>query len=300
MLFEQLTRFVGAQGAQAIQTALAASAPHNQGKLASAVAVVVLVLSATGLFMELQGALNTIWGVEAKPGQGIWGFIKNRLVSFAMVIGIGLLLLVTLAISAALASAAKYFSALVPGLGEVTLILNGLLAFLLITVLFAMIFKVLPDVMIGWRDVWIGAAVTALLFTAGKFLLGLYLGRNTTVSAYGAAGSLVLILLWVYYSAQILFFGAELTRAYAHHFGDPFEPKPNARWRQPQEIFQKPTPLGHVAQHPHDRKAALVSEIRDEVNALRAARDHIRTTARSRKSRFIPGHKPSHSRQKEV
>ncbi len=274
-LFNELARLIGSHGAQAVEDGLSAAAPHAEGKLASIVAVATLILSATGLFMELQGAMNTIWGVEAKSGAGVWAFIKNRLLSFAMVLGIGFLLLVSLVISAGLASLAKYFSALVPGLGELTLVLNGLVSFFFITVLFAMIFKVLPDVKIGWREVWLGAAVTAVLFTGGKFLLGVYLGHNSTVSAYGAAGSLVLVLLWVYYSAQILFFGAELTQAYANRFGTKLEPKENARWRAPQETDQKLKPqvvAGHKAQ---DRKQELVRELRDQVEALRAARETI-------------------------
>ncbi len=274
-LFGELARLVGRQGAHAIQNALNTATPHLQGKLASAIALGTLILSATGLFMELQGAMNTVWGVEEKSGQGVWGFIKNRLLSFAMVVGIGFLLLVSLVISAGLASLAKYFSALVPGLGELTLILNGLASFGIITLLFAMIFKVLPDVKIAWRDVWVGAAVTAILFTAGKFLLGFYLASNSTVSAYGAAGSLVLMLLWVYYSAQILFFGAELTQAYANKFGAKLEPKENARWRSPQESDHKLKPKVYAAQEAHDRKRQLVLELRQEVDSLRAAREQV-------------------------
>src|SRR5205807_6725322 len=183
-----------------------------------------------GLFMELQGDLNIIWGVQPKTGQGVWGFVKTRILSFAMVVGIGFLLMVSLVVSAAVSAVGKYFSSLVPGLGLISVILNIAFSFAVITVLFATIFKVLPDVRIAWRDVWVGAVITALLFTAGKFALGLYLGKNSSVSAYGAAGSLVLILLWVYYSAQILFFGAEVTEAYANRFGVRLAPKPHAEW----------------------------------------------------------------------
>lgn len=274
-LFNELARLIGPQGAQAVESALSAAAPHNQGKLASAIALATLILSATGLFMELQGAMNAIWGVEAKSGAGIWAFIKNRLLSFAMVLGIGFLLLVSLVVSAGLASLAKYFSALVPGLGELTLILNGVVSFSIITVLFAMIFKVLPDVKIAWREVWIGAAVTALLFTGGKFLLGFYLGRNSTVSAYGAAGSLVLLLLWVYYSAQILFFGAELIQVYANRFGARFEPKANARWREPQKTDEKLKPQVYAGRKIQDRKQELVRELKTQVEALRDAREEV-------------------------
>src|SRR5437660_1472832 len=228
-LLEEVGGLIGKQGAQAIQSALGTGNPQTTGLMASIIAIGTLILTATGLFIELQGALNAIWGVEEKPGQGIWGFIKNRLLSFAMVVVIGFLLLVSLVISAVLAAAGKYFTALAPGLDVLWMVFNTVFSLLVIAALFAMIFKVLPDVKIAWRDVWIGAGTTALLFTAGKTLLGIYLGRNSTVTAYGAAGSLVLILLWVYYSAQILFFGAELTQVYANHFGTRLEPKGHAQ-----------------------------------------------------------------------
>ena len=216
----------------------------------------------------MQSDLNTIWGVEAKPGHGIWDFIKNRLLSFAIVVGIGFLLLVSLVVSAALSAAAKYFSALVPGLDVLWMIVNLAVSFGVITLLFAMIFKVLPDVRIAWREVWIGAAGTALLFTAGKFLLGLYLGKNATVSAYGAAGSLVLILLWVYYSAQILFFGAEFTQVYACRFGTRMEPKSHAQWTVQPQTTVTPACAASESRRRHaikstGRKRQLVAECRE-------------------------------------
>jgi membrane protein len=279
-LFGQVGGLVGQKGADAIQSALSASEPHKKGLVASLLAVVTLLITSTGLFIELQSALNRIWEVEAKPGQGIWGFIKNRLLSFAMIIGIGFLLLVSLVLSAALSAVSKYFSALVPGLDVLWTIVNLVVSFGVITVLFAMVFKVLPDVRIAWRDVWIGAALTALLFTAGKFLLGLYLGKNSAVSAYGAAGSVVLILLWVYYSAQILFFGAEFTQVYANQFGTHLEPKAHARWTREaasEKTAAAPSPdadrPGHPARKPpiksSGRRKVLVRLLRDDVESLR-------------------------------
>ncbi len=272
ILFGQVSSLVGSQGTRALQSAFVAAVPQHQGLLASAIAIVTLLITATGLFIELQGDLNTVWGVEAKGNLGVWGFIKNRLLSFAMVVGIGFLLLVSLVVSAALAAAAKYVNALWPGLGGLWMVVNGFASFLVITVLFAMIFKVLPDVKISWRDVWIGAVTTALLFTGGKFLLGLYLGQSTTISAYGAAGSLVLLLLWVYYSAQILFFGAELTQAYANRYGVRLEPKANAKWiAPPTEIQPRPAAQGPAVLA--GRKAQLLAELKQQVEALRAARE---------------------------
>ena len=152
-----------------------------------------------------------------------------------------------------------------------TLVVHGLLSFVVISALFAMIFKVLPDVKIAWREVWIGAVVTAVLFTGGKFLLGLYLGRSATVSAYGAAGSVILVLLWVYYSAQILFFGAEVTQAYANQFGARLEPKETAQWQTQQEVLPC-RPRVREATRLEDEKARLVSELRDQVEEMRGIR----------------------------
>jgi len=279
-LFEQLGGLVGAKGAQTIQSTLAASLPHDQGAIASIIAAVALGLTATGLFIELQSALNTIWGVEAKPGQGIWGFVKTRLLSFTIVLGIGFLLLVSLVLSAALAAMGKYFSALVPGLTVLWTIANAVVSFGVITLLFAMIYKVLPDVRIRWREVWVGSITTALLFTIGKFLLGLYLGRNSTVSAYGAAGSLVLVLLWVFYSGQILFFGAEITQVYACRYGTAFEPKVHAQWvtSQPQ-AQKKPAPV--KPSRASRRQRELVNDLRQEVETLRGLRDRLKSGVRS-------------------
>ena len=269
-LFDQVGSLLGKRAAQGLQSALSSAVPHAQGWLASIIAIATLILSSTGLFMELQAALNAIWGVEQKPSQGIWGFVRVRLLSFAMIVAIGFLLLVSLIVSAALAAVGKYIAALVPGLDILWMIVNVSVSFLVITVLFAMIFKVLPDVKISWSDVWVGSATTALLFTAGKTLLGLYLGRSSTVSAYGAAGSLVLVLLWVYYSAQILFFGAELTQAYANRYGARLEPKPYAQWVQPGQSRLAPKAKPELAAPEHDRKQELVSELRKEVEQMRA------------------------------
>ncbi len=274
-MFSEVGGLIGKRSAEAIQTAMAAQYQTNKGFVASAIAMVTLIVTATGLFIELQDALNTIWRVEAKPGHGIMGFVRNRLMSFAMVVGIGFLLMVSLIVSAALAAATKYISGLLPGVGIVSEIGSAIVSFAVITVLFAMIFKVLPDVKIGWRDVWIGGAVTSLLFTGGKFLLGWYLGRSTTITAYGAAGSVVLVLLWVYYSAQILFFGAEITKVYASRFGVRPQPASYARWVSPpvaeqgsrlEAASEKSKPDGS---HPA-RQEQLISELRDEVETLRA------------------------------
>ncbi len=235
-LLHEISSLIGQQGTNAIATTLKNTAPHSQGWIASAIAVGTLLITSTGLFIELQSDLNLIWGVQQKSGLGAWGFVRDRLLSFAMVLGVGFLLLVSLIVSAGLQTVLKYFGSPNSTSSVVWLVLNNGISLLVITFMFGMIFKVLPDVKIAWRDVWVGAAVTAVLFTGGKFLIGLYLGQSATVSAYGAAGSLALILLWVYYSAQILFFGAELTQAYANQYGARLEPKENARWIFRQEV----------------------------------------------------------------
>jgi len=193
-----------------------ASANQGAGVAAAIIGIVTLLFGASGVFGELQSSLNTIWEVAPKPNQGILATIRQRFFSFAMVLGVGFLLLVSLAISAALGAIGQYL-----GGSEPTLIwkaINFAISFAVTTLLFALIYKVLPDVQIRWSDVWIGAVVTALLFTIGKAALGWYLGRSSTTSTYGAAGSFVALLLWVYYSAQILFLGAEFTHVWANRY----------------------------------------------------------------------------------
>lgn len=276
-MFSEVGGLIGEKAAQAIESAMAAQYQSHRGTFASVAAIITLVLTATGLFIELQDALNTIWKVEAKPGHGMVGFVRIRLMSFAMVVGIAFLLLVSLVVSAALAAFSKYISELLPAVGVLSVIANDLVSFGVITVLFALIFKILPDVKIAWRDVWVGGAVTSFLFTVGKFLLGWYLGRSTTVSAYGAAGSIILILLWVYYSAQILFFGAEVTKVYATRFGAKAKPTSYARWiaesqgkEQPEEK-SKPSKAGQPITHEVKGKKQefLMWELRREVESLR-------------------------------
>lgn len=229
-IFDQINQLIGEPGGKALQTVLASPQHQPNGITASIIAIVTLLLTTTGLFLELQSDLNTIWGVEPVPGHALRGFIRDRLLSFAVVVGTGFLLLVSLVVSAALAALNKYFSGMVPGGSTFWSVVNALVSLGVIALLFAMIFKVLPDVKIAWSDVWVGAVITAVLFTAGKFLLGLYLGRSTIASAYGAAGSVIIILVWVYYSAQILFFGAEFTQVYACRVGKRVEPAKHARW----------------------------------------------------------------------
>ena len=196
--------------------------------MATVIGLVTLVFGATGVFVQLQVSLNAIWGVQQKPGRAIVLFIRDRVLSFSLILVVGFLLLVSLILTAAIAFVGTWFGGMVPGIEALIQLLNSLLSFAVTVLLFAMIFKFLPDAKIAWRDVWVGAVVTAALFTLGKFALGLYLGKSGVSSSYGASGSLIVLLLWVYYSSLILFFGAELTRVYANRFGARVVPADNA------------------------------------------------------------------------
>jgi membrane protein len=187
----------------------------------------VLLFGASGVFGELQTSLNKIWRVERKKGRGVLGWLKDRFFNFTMVLGIAFVLLVSLVVSAGL----QALGGMVQGwLGDVLVmkVLYALVAFGVLTTLFALIFKVVPDARTRWGDVWLGAAITAALFTAGKFLIGLYLGKSGVSGRYGAAGSLVVFLIWIYYSAQILFLGSEFTRVWAEVRGKGVAPDPDA------------------------------------------------------------------------
>lgn len=227
-LVGQMRGLLGQQGAEAIQTMVANAGKHSSGVIGTILGIATLLFGATGVFSQLQASLNRIWDVEARPAKGIWGFLRTRILSFGMVLGIGFLLLVSLAISAAIAAMDTYITGLFPG-GEVVIgIISAVIGLGLITLLLAMIYRFLPDVKIAWRDVWTGAVITAVLFLIGKVLIGLYLGNSSVASTYGAAGSLVILLLWIYYSSQILFFGAEITQVYAARYGSGIVPDEHA------------------------------------------------------------------------
>jgi membrane protein len=218
----QIRELIGEQGAKAIESMLRSTRSEPLGLSGTLLTLIPLAFGLWGVFGELQDGLNTIWGVTPRPGRGVVDIIKARFLSFTLVVGIGFLLLVSLALSAWLVAVGTYFGQLLPAPAAALEALNLVISFAVITALFAMTFKLLPDVHIAWRDVWLGAAVTSLLFTIGKFLIGLYLGRSSIASAYGAAGSLVIIVVWVYYSAQILLLGAEFTKVYVKRRGSGF------------------------------------------------------------------------------
>jgi membrane protein len=215
---------VGPQGAQAIQGMLQGASQPQSGVLGTLLGIVTLLIGAGGVVGQLQDSLNTIWGVAPKPGRGLLGMLQDRFVSLGMVLGVGFLLLVSLVVSTVLSAAIHFMSGVLPGGEALWHIVELLVSFGFITLLFALIYKFLPAVEIGWRDVGVGAGMTALLFMVGKLLIGLYLGRSGIGSAYGAAGSLVLVLVWVYYSGLIFFFGAEFTQVYANTYGTGVKP----------------------------------------------------------------------------
>ena len=243
-VLNQVEGLVGAEGRTLISDLLTSTSSPARGILGTIVGIITLIFGALGVFNELHNALNTIWEVEeeedTKSGflEGLKKIVFGRLLSFGMILGIGFLLLVSLVISAGLSAMQETVGNAIP-LSEILLqILNLIISIVVITVLFALIFKFLPDAEIAWRDVWLGAFVTALLFSLGKFLIGLYLGNSTVGSSFGAAGSLVLLLLWIYYSAQILLFGAEFTQVYANKFGSKIVPEGKEQAVQPRADSQ--------------------------------------------------------------
>jgi membrane protein len=227
-ILEQLGYFIDPSGVKVFQDIANSAAEPKAGILATAIGILIALFGASGIFGQLQDALNTIWAVKPKPGQGIWGFIRARFLSFAMVGGVCFLLLVSLTVENLLKGLHNYLQSIVPGGHYLGLVVFYIFDIAIIVLLFAMLFRYLPDAKIAWRDVWTGAALTAILFVIGKFLLGLYLGSGAAGSAYGAASSLITLLLWIFYSAQILLFGAEFTKVYANAYGSHVEPEKHA------------------------------------------------------------------------
>jgi membrane protein len=216
----QIQGLVGREGARAVQAMLEGAAKPSNSVPATVIGVITFFLGATGAFLELQTALNAVWRVKPKEGQSfLRSLVLQRLISFGLVVGVGFLLLTSLLVSAGLAAANKYMGETFPAAAIVWEAANVIVSLFVITLLFAMVYKVLPDVKLEWRDVWVGALVTAGLFTLGKFLIGLYLGTSSFASSYGAAGSVIVLLLWVYYTSQIILLGAEFTKSYVEQFG---------------------------------------------------------------------------------
>jgi membrane protein len=244
----QVTRVTGEEAGRGIQQVILHADKPGTTRLSSVIGGVVLLFGASGVFGELQAAMNTIWHVEPKPGRGFWGVVRDRFTSFTMVLSVAFVLLVSLLLSTILSALGNLFSHTFPGGEFLWASVNFALSITVISALFAAIFKIVPDIEISYRDVWSGAVLTALLFTLGKTALGLYLGHSGLASPYGAAGSIIVLVVWVYYSAQILFFGAEFTRVSAQRRGFPVQTAKQAR---PVDE-QGPPPLAGA----HPRRAA--------------------------------------------
>ena len=215
---KQITYLIGKDGAEMIQTIVKGASNKVTGIFAGIVSIIFLIIGSIGVFLELQESLNTIWGIESRPGRGIWGFLKNRLVSFSMVVATGFLLMVSLIINSLIYLTynflGNYFDIILPASEAVNIISS----FIVITLLFAMIFKYLPDAIISWKYVWFGAFITSVFFSIGKYFIGFYLGNSSYSSTYGAAASIVILFFWIYYSGIILYLGAEFTQIFRKRF----------------------------------------------------------------------------------
>lgn len=254
-IVDQIASFIGRESAIAIEAMIGAARDRSEGIIATVLGIGTLIFGASGVFGQLQDALNTMWGVRPKEDRGVVGTIKDRFVSFTMVLGIGFLLLVSFVLSAAISAVDQFIVNLMPSLIVVLQVMNFVLSLGVITLLFAMIYKILPDVEIAWGDVWIGALITAVLFLVGEFAISEYLGSKGIVDSIGAAGALVLFLLWIYYSTQILFLGAEFTFVYANKFGSKVVPDDGAvavavEVVEAEEPKGKPKPSGTVTVAP--------------------------------------------------
>jgi membrane protein len=231
-----LSGFVGQDSGRAVQDMIenANKQQTSESLFAMIVGVALLLFGAGGVVGQLQSSLNMIWGVEPKAGRGLMGFLRDRFMSYAMVLGVGFLLLVSLVVTAALSAFDQFLQHSMPGGGVLLQVIHFVVSLGLVTFMFACIFKFLPDAEVAWKDVAVGALLTAIFFNAGKFLIGLYIGQSSVTSVYGAAGSLVTLLLWIYYSSLIFFFGAELTQVYAARFGSGLTPAENAQPATPE------------------------------------------------------------------
>jgi membrane protein len=228
-LAQEIATLAGAGAGDAIQAAVHSSASHQtSGVLATIIGSAVLLFGASTVFAELKDALNIIWGVIVRPGRPFLTMVRDRFFSFSIVLAIGFLLLISLVISILLAALGMYMSGRLQLPSAIWQAWDFLISFMVVSCLFAMIFKLLPNVLIGWRDVWLGSVSTAFLFTVGKFVIGYYLAASSIASSFGAAGSVVIVLVWIYYSACILFFGAEITKVYARKFGSGVVPNSRA------------------------------------------------------------------------
>ena len=236
LISDQLSGLMGPRGAEMVEGLVASASDTDRGLVAGLISFFVLLVGATTVFAELQSALDRIWKVpEAKKPSGIFGLLRARLLSFGLILGVAFLLMVSLVVSATLAAFGAWAGGLMPGWETVLQLLNLAVSLGILTVLFAMIFKLMPSTAVGWRDVWVGAFVTAILFEVGKLLIGLYIGKSGMTESFEAAGALVILLAWVYYAAQIFLLGAEFTKAYADAHGSLSGPRKPMQEKPTQE-----------------------------------------------------------------
>ena len=224
-IYDQMDQFIGHDAALQIQTIIKNASLNNKGTLALVIGIITLIIGATAVFAEIQDSINTIWGLKAKPNKGLWKILRNRFLSFSVIVSLGFLLLVSLALSAVIEALNERLKASFPDVAVIIFyILNLVISFVVITALFAVIFKVLPDAKTKWKDIFPGALASGILFMIGKFAISFYIGKAHVGSTYGAAGSLVIILLWVYYSAMILYLGAEFAKTWSSTKGSSMQP----------------------------------------------------------------------------
>jgi membrane protein len=281
-LMAELRALVGEGGAEVVGTMLEnAERPGGGGLLASILGIVTLLVGATALFAQLQDALNTIWGVKPSPRtNAIWAFVRQRLLSFGLILTVCFLLLVSLVISVVITALSDALGVQ----GVVLHLLNVVVSIGLITFLFALIYRYLPDARIAWRDVWVGALVTAVLFTLGKLGIGLYLGNSSTASTYGAAGSLVVLLLWIYYSVMILLYGAEVTQVYATRFGQGVIPNENAVRVVTETVEVEPQAVQHATKQ---QEKALVAQAAASLSPTGGARPYRKPSVLGRAAPLV-------------
>lgn len=246
----QLRGYLGSQAAASVESMIKSASAPAESWTGAIVGFCTMLLGASGVFGQLKDALNTIWEVKPKPGTGVFGMIHERLLNFGMVLVIGFLLLTSLLLSTALAALGGWIENVVGGPAFIGIVLGSIASYAVVAVLFAFIFKVLPDAEVQWRNVWLGAAATALLFEIGKWALSWYLGRESTTSSFGAAGSVVVLLLWVYYASCILLFGAEFTQVYARATGHDIQPSPGAEPVTAESRAQQGLVSGHEDPRP--------------------------------------------------
>ena len=219
VVVEELAAMIGLKGAAVLEDLIASASDFGSGLLGGIAGFVIFLLAATGVFVELQDALNAIWKVKPQERSGLITFLRTRLLSLAVIIGIAFVLMVALVLDAVLSAVGDYLSSFIPGLPGLLHLANFVISLAITTLLFGVIYKILPDADLSWRDVRSGAIITALLFALGKFLIGFYIGKSDPASSYGASASIITIMLWVYYSSQIVLFGAEITKAYTETRG---------------------------------------------------------------------------------